>query len=214
MSDTYLTGQPYTFNTAFQYRLGKMLWPELEVNMTGYKGGPSDGKKQTFLTPGLFVGRIPLIETWDSHLESGCRSPQQDITPITTASYSLFAFPSSHRARGKRQVPHRSKESCGQSVSIKLHPATQNGRHSSNRPARCSCQQFEMRVEFPTDRSLICEINTAKSGKNWELMQLPEWHITCTEVYRRRRKKSMRTLHPSRHRLIADKNFCLDSMPH
>ncbi len=59
-SDTYLTGQPYTFNTAFQYRLGKMLWPELEVNATGYKGGPSDGKKQTFLTPGLFVGRIPV----------------------------------------------------------------------------------------------------------------------------------------------------------
>jgi Putative MetA-pathway of phenol degradation len=60
VSDTYLTGQPYTFNTAFQYRLGKMLWPELEVNMTGYKGGPSDGKKETFLTPGLFVGRFPL----------------------------------------------------------------------------------------------------------------------------------------------------------
>jgi Putative MetA-pathway of phenol degradation len=60
MSDTHLTGQPYTFNTAFQYRLAKMLRPELEVNATGYKGGPSDGKKQTFLTPGLFVGRIPL----------------------------------------------------------------------------------------------------------------------------------------------------------
>jgi hypothetical protein len=60
VSDTYLTGQPYTFNTAFQYRLGKRVWPELEVNAMGYKGGPSDGKKQTFLTPGLFLGRIPL----------------------------------------------------------------------------------------------------------------------------------------------------------
>jgi hypothetical protein len=60
VSDTYLTGQPYTVNTAFQYRLSKMLWSELEVNAMGYKGGPSNGKKQTFLTPGLFVGRIPL----------------------------------------------------------------------------------------------------------------------------------------------------------
>jgi hypothetical protein len=60
VSGTHLTGQPYTFNTAFQYRLGKMLWPELEVNAMGNKGGPSDGKKQTSLTPGLFIGRIPV----------------------------------------------------------------------------------------------------------------------------------------------------------
>jgi hypothetical protein len=60
LSDTYLTGQQYTSNTAVQYRLGKRLWPELEVNATGYKGGPSDGKKQTCLTPGLFVGRFPV----------------------------------------------------------------------------------------------------------------------------------------------------------
>ena len=60
LSDTHLTGQQYTSNTAFQYRLAKRLWPELEVNAMGYKGGPSDGKKQTFLTPGLFVGRFPV----------------------------------------------------------------------------------------------------------------------------------------------------------
>ncbi len=60
LSETYLTGQQYTSNTAFQYRLGKRLWPELEVNAMGYKGGPLDGKKQTFLTPGLFVGRLPM----------------------------------------------------------------------------------------------------------------------------------------------------------
>jgi hypothetical protein len=60
VSDTHLTGQPYTSNTAFQYRLEKRLWPELEVNFMGNKGGPLDGKKQTFLTPGLFIGRFPL----------------------------------------------------------------------------------------------------------------------------------------------------------
>jgi hypothetical protein len=60
LNDTYLTGQQYASNTALQYRLRKRLWPELEVNAMGYKGGPSDGRKQTFLTPGLFVGRVPL----------------------------------------------------------------------------------------------------------------------------------------------------------
>jgi Putative MetA-pathway of phenol degradation len=60
VSNTYLTGQLYISNTAFQCRLGKKLWPELEVNMMGYKGGPLNGKKQTFMTPGLFAGKFPL----------------------------------------------------------------------------------------------------------------------------------------------------------
>ena len=60
VSDTHVTGQTYTSNTAFQYRLAKTLWPELEVNFLGNKGGPLDGKKENFLTPGLFIGRFPL----------------------------------------------------------------------------------------------------------------------------------------------------------
>jgi Putative MetA-pathway of phenol degradation len=60
VSNTYLTGQLYISNTAFQCRLGKKLWPELEVNAMGYKGGPLNGKKQTFMTPGLFAGKFPL----------------------------------------------------------------------------------------------------------------------------------------------------------
>lgn len=60
VSDTHLTGQPYISNTAFQYRLAKRVWPELEENFMGNKGGPQDGKKQNFMTPGLFLGRFPL----------------------------------------------------------------------------------------------------------------------------------------------------------
>jgi hypothetical protein len=63
------------------------------------------------------------------------------------------------------------------------------------------------------ERSLIREINAEKRAKNYELMQLPEWHIACTELYRGlSAEKSMRTLQPSRDRLIADKNFCLDEI--
>jgi hypothetical protein len=52
-------GHAITFNTAFQYRVWK-LWPELEVNSTFWKDGIQDGKKQTFLTPGLILGRFKV----------------------------------------------------------------------------------------------------------------------------------------------------------
>lgn len=53
-------GHAVAWNTAFQYHVRRFLWPELEVNSTFNEGGANDGKKQTFLTPGLVVGRIPL----------------------------------------------------------------------------------------------------------------------------------------------------------
>jgi hypothetical protein len=53
-------GHAVAWNTAFQYHVGRFLWPEFEVNSTFNEGGTNDGKKQTFLTPGFVVGRIPL----------------------------------------------------------------------------------------------------------------------------------------------------------
>src|SRR6185437_13911821 len=53
-------GHAVAWNTAFQYRVRRYFWPELEVNSTFFASGANDGKKQTFLTPGLVVGRIPL----------------------------------------------------------------------------------------------------------------------------------------------------------
>jgi hypothetical protein len=58
-------GRSVIWNNVAQYRLAKMgverfFWPELETNTTIYKGGPNDGKVQTFGTPGLVIGRIPL----------------------------------------------------------------------------------------------------------------------------------------------------------
>ncbi len=53
-------GTPLIWNTAFQYRVLKKLWPELEVNSTMWPNGEKTGNKQAFLTPGLVVGRIPI----------------------------------------------------------------------------------------------------------------------------------------------------------
>jgi len=53
-------GRTIVSNTALQAHALKKLWPELEINSTAWKGGTNDGKKQTFITPGVILGRFPL----------------------------------------------------------------------------------------------------------------------------------------------------------
>ena len=53
-------GRPILWNTAAQYHVAKLFWPEIESNATFYKGGTNDGKKQEFITPGLIVGKCGL----------------------------------------------------------------------------------------------------------------------------------------------------------
>jgi hypothetical protein len=51
--DTATLGRTIAWNTAGQLHVAKNFWPELEFNSTYYKGGPNDGKNQTFATPGM-----------------------------------------------------------------------------------------------------------------------------------------------------------------
>ncbi len=60
VSETEKIGRTVISNSAFQYHAARFLWPEFEVNSTFWFGGLRDGKKQTFLTPGLVIGRFPL----------------------------------------------------------------------------------------------------------------------------------------------------------
>ena len=53
-------GRTVVSNTAFQYHALKQLWPEAEVNSTFWLGGSNGGKKQTFVTPGVILGRFPI----------------------------------------------------------------------------------------------------------------------------------------------------------
>ena len=55
-------GTPVAWNTAFQYRLFKYFWPEVETNYTWFSSGEHEGKSQLFLTPGLIIGRLPIWE--------------------------------------------------------------------------------------------------------------------------------------------------------
>jgi hypothetical protein len=70
-NDTALIGRTVGWNTAFQYRVLKVLWPELEVNASYFEGGPKDGKEQVFLTPGVLFGRFPLGRRLKLHLGGG-----------------------------------------------------------------------------------------------------------------------------------------------
>jgi hypothetical protein len=61
-------GHTIGWNNAAQYRVaktgvGRFFWPEMEFNSNFYKGGSNDGKAQTFVTPGMIIGRIPLGRT-------------------------------------------------------------------------------------------------------------------------------------------------------
>ena len=53
-------GRTIATNSVLQYHMQKYLWPELEINSTVWYGGSKDGKVQTFLTPGLMVGKYAI----------------------------------------------------------------------------------------------------------------------------------------------------------
>jgi hypothetical protein len=54
------SGRPILWNTAAQYHVGKLFWPEIESNATFYHGGTNDGKMQEFITPGIVIGKCAL----------------------------------------------------------------------------------------------------------------------------------------------------------
>jgi hypothetical protein len=58
VADTVKLGRVMAWNTAAQYHIGKLFWPEIEDNAFFYHGGPNDGRVQNFLTPGLILSRI------------------------------------------------------------------------------------------------------------------------------------------------------------
>jgi hypothetical protein len=60
VADSDLVGRNYLWNNAFQYRVFKKFWPEVELNSTFFQQGDHDGMKQNFVTPGLVIGRLHL----------------------------------------------------------------------------------------------------------------------------------------------------------
>lgn len=59
-ADANLLGRTYTWNNSFQYRVMKKIWPEVELISNFFQDGEKDGKNQTFVTPGVVLGRFRL----------------------------------------------------------------------------------------------------------------------------------------------------------
>lgn len=55
-------GMPLAWNTAFQYRLFRYFWPEVETNYSWQSYGGDNGHNTLYVTPGILVGRIPIHE--------------------------------------------------------------------------------------------------------------------------------------------------------
>jgi hypothetical protein len=53
-------GRNLVSNSVFQYHAQKYIYPEVEINSTAYFGGPHDGKIQTFISPGIVLGKFAL----------------------------------------------------------------------------------------------------------------------------------------------------------
>jgi hypothetical protein len=60
--NTSAIGRAYTWNHTFQLHALSKVWPELEVNQSWFSGGKNDGKEQTFVTPGVVIGRARITD--------------------------------------------------------------------------------------------------------------------------------------------------------
>jgi hypothetical protein len=60
VNDTQLIGRTLLTNVTAQYHVSRYFWPEVESNSTFWYGGLNDGRKQSFITPGLVLGRFPI----------------------------------------------------------------------------------------------------------------------------------------------------------
>ena len=53
-------GTPLIFNTSLQYKIAKVVWPDVEFNYTYWPNGVHENKQQLFVSPGLIFGRFPI----------------------------------------------------------------------------------------------------------------------------------------------------------
>ncbi|MGH7213104.1 MAG: hypothetical protein ACREF1_16785, partial [Acetobacteraceae bacterium] len=85
-------GTSLAWNTAFQYHIGTVIWPELEFNLTHWFDGERGGHTQVLMTSGVIFGRFPLFGS-RAKLIFGAGyqfaiTPGQIFTPALTPIYN------------------------------------------------------------------------------------------------------------------------------
>ena len=86
-----LLGTAWTSNVSFQYRMAKILWPEVELIWTHWlDGAQRGGQNQAFVTVGAVVGTIKLTDRLGVALGIGDQfavGPVQQVKPVLTPTY-------------------------------------------------------------------------------------------------------------------------------
>ncbi len=86
VSNVAKTGHVITWNNVAQYHVGRFFWPEIESNSNFFKGGTNDGQTQSFITPGLLLGRFPVHHRVGVTIGAG---EQIAVTPFHLYNHAL-----------------------------------------------------------------------------------------------------------------------------
>ena len=86
-------GTPLAHNIAFQYRILRKLWPEVEVNSTYWTNGSLAGDKQVFLSPGLIAGRFHLWRRLGCTVGGGVQIPVTHFHTVDRTYLASVRFP-------------------------------------------------------------------------------------------------------------------------
>ena len=86
-------GTPILANAAFQYRLLRVFWPEVEVNYTYWPNGERQGIHQVFITTGLVIGRIPIWERLGATVGAGFQIAVTERPVYHNSSILSVRFP-------------------------------------------------------------------------------------------------------------------------
>ena len=94
-SNVSTLGDQIQTSVAFQYRVMKVLWPEVEVTWTYWIAGQRDGLNQVFITPNLIIGRLPLADNLSLTTGFGYQiavAPSYRPTPLTPSYGNAWVF--------------------------------------------------------------------------------------------------------------------------
>lgn len=86
-------GNPLVHNIAFQYRLWKIFWPEIEVNSTFWPNGVQSGDKQLFLSPGIMLGKMRLRKRLNMAIGGGVQIPVTHFHTVDRTWLTSVRFP-------------------------------------------------------------------------------------------------------------------------
>ena len=86
-------GTPLANNIAFQYRVFRKFWPEVEVNSTFWTNGSLAGDKQVFLSPGLIAGKFHLWRRLGVTVGGGVQIPVTHFHTVDRTYLTSVRFP-------------------------------------------------------------------------------------------------------------------------